>query len=114
MTKEGAQPGEVFTDLHLIAPMVIYLGPKAKSPRYVNSHEKGPDVHRYRCKHWDSKTQDCTIYEIRPLMCREYPGRDKCNFAACTWESNKRKKRPAESLTGLGKVIEKVKLIGEK
>lgn len=79
-------------DIHIIAPMVVYLGRGAPIPRYINSHEKGSDVHRYRCKHWNQKTGDCTIYDIRPQMCRTYPGMAGCNYAACTWKKRRREK----------------------
>ena len=49
--------------------------------------------YRYRCKHWDPETGDCTIYDIRPQMCRDYPGAHGCNYAACTWHSRRQEKK---------------------
>lgn len=77
-------------DIHLIFPMLSYLGQDVM-PRQVRRVEPDPDRHYYSCKHWDQETGDCTIYEHRPQMCREYPYRGKCNYAACTWKSKKQK-----------------------
>lgn len=85
--------GPIFKDIHLITPMVVHLGFTDKEPRQIVK-SGGPPVkaHRYRCKHFDAKAKVCTIYEIRPAMCRDYPGKAGCNFAACTWKSARRKK----------------------
>lgn len=97
-TMSGTSQERELAEIHLIAPMVIHLGYTDQDPRRVNPTDadlKGEKIkgHRYRCKHWDSKTGDCTIYDIRPVMCRDYPGRGKgCNYAACTWRSRKAKK----------------------
>lgn len=97
LTMSGAPRGVELAEIHLIAPMVVHLGHTERTPRLVNPTDDeliGKPVrgHRYRCKHWDPKTGDCTIYEIRPLMCRDYPGRRECSYAACTWKSRKAKK----------------------
>ena len=34
------------------------------------------------CKHFDG--HDCTVYDQRPSMCREYPYGKKCTFDGCT------------------------------
>lgn len=87
----GRESPRVCQDIHLIYPMLVYLGYTDKRPPKINpSDEKllgKPEVklHRYRCKHLDPKTRDCTIYEIRPVMCRTYPDGRTCNFAGCTW-----------------------------
>lgn len=76
-------------DIHLIYPMVFYLGDDAPGVEHIN--EPVFSGYRYRCKHWDPATRDCTIYEIRPQMCRDYPGEAGCNYAACTWQSSRQK-----------------------
>lgn len=91
------------SDIHLIAPMVEYLGDDAPQPRLINVYrhkgaEKDPKNYRYRCKHFDRKTRNCTIYEIRPWMCRHYPGPIGCRYAACTWEERKQEKRPKSDI----------------
>jgi Fe-S-cluster containining protein len=86
--------------------MVVYLGFTDRKPKRVNpSDEKllgKPEVksHRYRCKHFDPKKKICTIYEIRPQMCRDYPGGKgcKCQYAACTWTKRKEKQQTKKEL----------------
>lgn len=37
----------------------------------------------YTCRHWDERTRLCTVYEQRPVMCREFPyglGCHACDF----------------------------------
>lgn len=107
----GAAALPIYTDIHLIAPMVVYLGPDAKMPKQVNPTDEAllgkPEIpgHRYRCKHFDAKAKGCTIYGIRPAMCRDYPGDDwpkvavekraTCNYANCTWKARKVKRETA-------------------
>ncbi len=99
LSMEGTSSERIMADIHLIAPMVIYLGPDAKVPRLVEGNKlPNGKEYRYRCKHWDAKTKDCTIYEMRPRMCRIYPGGSGCNFSACTWSERKRVKRPKSRL----------------
>lgn len=38
----------------------------------------------YACKHLDRATKRCTVYEIRPQMCRDYPGDAPCKW--CTYD----------------------------
>ena len=59
-------------DVHLIAPMLIPLGPigRAKAEWL------------YTCKHL-RKDGDCGIYENRPRMCRDFPGEKPCPFPIC-------------------------------
>lgn len=94
--------GPLWTDIHLIAPMLEYIGKSSAPYRRVNPADgqlRGdePEHHFYRCKLFDAKTGNCSIYEIRPQMCRDYPYRGTCNYAQCTWEERKAKKEtPAE------------------
>lgn len=32
------------------------------------------------CKFLDTKTRGCGIYEARPAICRDYPGRSRCGY----------------------------------
>lgn len=102
MGMNGHSLGPWYKDIWLIAPMVVYLGYKEGMPPRVNPSDeelKGePELkyHRYKCKHFDPQTRDCTIYDIRPAMCRSYPGPSGCNYADCTWESRKVKKETPE------------------
>jgi Fe-S-cluster containining protein len=40
---------------------------------------------RYTCRHWDPVTGNCTQYDQRPAMCRDYPYRGNCGFMGCTY-----------------------------
>ena len=97
-------------DIHLIAPMVTYLG-HYDTPASQNTV---PEVmrleHHYTCKHYDAATHNCTIYDIRPAMCREYPYGHGCNYAACTWESQRRKPR-ALPVVDNEKIVKKESLL---
>lgn len=92
-----AAPKTWFQDIHLIYPMVTYLGYTDITPPKVNLTDEQilgnpePKFHRYTCKHFDPKTRNCTIYEIRPVMCRSYPHGCGCNYAGCTWDEVKAK-----------------------
>ena len=39
------------------------------------------DVHFGRiCRFFDTKNRRCTIYEARPAICREFPGKGRCGY----------------------------------
>lgn len=39
----------------------------------------------FTCKHWDTETKLCGIYETRPEMCQTYPEKDNpCDLPGCT------------------------------
>src|SRR5690554_6409736 len=43
--------------------------------------------YHYSCKHFDKENKICTIYEDRPLMCRDFNGEkpwQKCTYSGCT------------------------------
>lgn len=90
-------------DIHLIYPMLLHLG-QFHSPNDAYVNPPNPSVeatysdhhppHHYTCKHFDSETGNCGIYEIRPAMCRNYPYASTCNYAGCTWRERKMKKEP--------------------
>jgi Fe-S-cluster containining protein len=93
--------------------MVTYLGFFREPPvKRVNPSAsqllKRPDegAHYYSCKHFDHKDKVCTIYEIRPEVCRAYPYGKKCEYAGCTWTSHKIKK---ETRTERGKRLRELK-----
>jgi Fe-S-cluster containining protein len=102
----------VIQDIHLIYPMVRYLG-AFKRPPYREVVSTGDSVlkHYYTCKHFDPKTSNCTIYAIRPVMCRDYPYGRGCNYADCTWSGHKQlpvKKQAEKSILSLdGEIAEK-------
>lgn len=98
LAKNDHSVARLFTDIHIIAPMVVYLGYSDKGAPRVNPSDEElqgkpkQKYHWYRCKHLDSKTRDCTIYEFRPAMCRNYPYASLCQYAQCTWKEKKEKK----------------------
>jgi Fe-S-cluster containining protein len=100
------------TDIWLIAPMVTYLGYNRDYPPTVNPRDEEllgqplPEQHWYSCKHFDPDTCLCTIYEIRPSMCRSYPGRGSCNYGECTWTDRKEKKQTPEEIQARLKRLE--------
>lgn len=50
--------------------------------------DQGPVNYWFTCKHHDPVSGDCTNYENRPRMCREYPyGRD-CEYDDCTMDAS--------------------------
>ncbi len=64
----------VMQDIFLLYPML--------RPKGLDS-----DVNQvFTCKHFDLETKLCTIYEIRPTMCRMYPNNKKCPCDGCTIE----------------------------
>ncbi len=59
--------------VEIIAPMLIPLRANPKHSEYL-----------YTCKNLD-KDGNCTIYEKRPQMCRDFPMKDVgCHFWKCT------------------------------
>ena len=54
-------------DGEMIADMVIHL-----------------EGNNFTCRFFDFNTRDCTVYDKRPRMCREYPYGQKCMKAGCT------------------------------
>lgn len=40
----------------------------------------------FACKNYIKETGLCSIYEIRPAMCRQYPNGVKCSCEGCTVE----------------------------
>jgi Fe-S-cluster containining protein len=78
------QKNEQYTsteEIYLIYPMVKYLGKFKKTPQGYRTNEY---IHHYTCKHLDKKTGNCTIYEIRPKMCRRYPDAGICYYKGCS------------------------------
>ena len=38
----------------------------------------------YDCRHFDVEKGECRVYDIRPTMCRDYPGLGECEIDGCT------------------------------
>lgn len=73
-------------DIHIIAPMLIYLGMVDVDP--ADGMKLAEPIHRYTCKHYDKETNGCSIYEFRPQMCRDYPYGSRCRYEGCTMRPN--------------------------
>jgi Fe-S-cluster containining protein len=39
----------------------------------------------YTCRHWDTETRLCTVYDQRPWLCRDYPYTGACQHTGCTY-----------------------------
>lgn len=65
-----------------IADMLVPVEPENVDPCTGEHHGRGHA--RYSCRHVDAAGQ-CTVYEERPDMCREYPYNRPCTFVGCTW-----------------------------
>ena len=62
-----------------ILDMVMYLGWKP-----ADEDGPPPQGHIYTCKNLNVETNDCTAYETRPGMCRDYPYNKPCRYQGCT------------------------------
>jgi Fe-S-cluster containining protein len=89
-------------DIHIIYPMLIYIGKMepSKSAKLLTVINDEP-THIYTCKHYDRESRKCSIYEFRPRMCQDYPYNRKCNYEACTWETEKSPKLSNELIEKL-------------
>ena len=45
----------------------------------------------FTCRHFDTETNNCQIYDRRPGMCRNYPYGEECSFEGCTYTATKEK-----------------------
>ncbi len=43
----------------------------------------------YTCRNFDERSGQCTSYETRPGMCRDFPYTHRCPFRGCTWSAVK-------------------------
>jgi len=54
-------------------------------PITIRKHLKGPMTRWYACRHWDEETRLCSIYDRRPMICRDFPYGDPCRYGcSCT------------------------------
>jgi Fe-S-cluster containining protein len=67
--QENPASATLIPDIAVIAEMLIPLGVFRKQELFT-------------CKHL-SKAGNCTIYETRPKMCRDFPGPDPCKYRNC-------------------------------
>ncbi len=73
--------------------MLIYIGYK---PHYNESNiflgEELTNHHKYTCEHFDRDSRNCKNYENRPLMCKDHPCNNVCNYVGCTFGQNEKTK----------------------
>lgn len=69
----------------LIGSMVRFIG------------RNGRGVHHYACTHLDGEG-NCSIYEQRPEMCRDYPYGETCRFRECAWDEVAARLAPAATV----------------
>jgi hypothetical protein len=51
------------------------------------TYSNGQPAFYFTCKHHDIASGDCTNYEQRPAMCRDYPYGRPCEHTDCTAEN---------------------------
>jgi len=71
--KKSPKVDPSFSEIYLIYPMLIF--------KFENPQEDLP--YHYRCKHFSHDDQGlpcCSIYEIRPKMCRDFPYYEEIKF----------------------------------
>ena len=71
--------------IHLLYPMLVFTHEDREHPDRPGAPQDRR-VYHYRCKHFDQEKRACSIYEIRPFMCRQF-GTDGCGYKGCTWKS---------------------------
>ncbi len=78
-----------YRDIEIIQPMVIPIGPSAIAWQKIGHDPTGPGQDKwwdYTCRHFDTKTGNCGIYEERPQMCRDHGTYYPCATPGCTME----------------------------
>lgn len=78
---DGPKIGSMITFVRRIKPGEIGLAGHVVS---------GDDELIWTCKHFDRESGDCTNYENRPNMCRDYPYGRECAMPGCTSEVRRR------------------------
>jgi Fe-S-cluster containining protein len=56
-----------------------YKNSKTTIIETVLRHRKD-DIYKSTCQFLDQKSRNCTVYEARPKICREYPVTKKCGY----------------------------------
>lgn len=108
VSQMGSDNSPILQDIHILAPMLVYLGLFDRHPKQAKQINPMDEVllrgrfdvqrHFYRCKHFDEKEKICTIYEMRPVMCRSYPNGRPCNYSGCTWRKMRARKQTKAQL----------------
>jgi Fe-S-cluster containining protein len=75
----------IFIDIFLLYPMLNYIKSDYIHPE-VKSEKSNEKIYHYTCKHFDNSKRICTIYDVRPTMCRIYGVKSVCNNPKCKWK----------------------------
>jgi Fe-S-cluster containining protein len=67
-----------FQDGHLLADILVFKGTTGEE------YNNGGVRYWFTCSKFDKTTGNCTIYEQRPWMCREFPYGRECEHEDCT------------------------------
>lgn len=85
---------DTVADAEFIRDMRIELTPEQASERWSKFVGDEPPVgmkpnasdapvaggrSAYTCRHWDENTRLCTVYDQRPMLCRDYPYGQACS-----------------------------------
>lgn len=82
-------------DIAMIADMFVFL--RVDKQEHGMRAPTGKMLWHYTCKNFDPVTNNCTAYDARPAMCRDYPygnpphshgykprAEGQCNYRDCT------------------------------
>lgn len=73
---------KIYDSISLIYPMLTFIKKDYYHPEFPKS--KRPYlIYHYTCKHFNNNKKLCSIYEIRPTMCKTYPNKEYCNNPKC-------------------------------
>lgn len=86
--KNDSHGAKRIKDILLVYPMLVYLGFYSVSGSELGGKSGEVTAHRYTCKHLDREKGVCTIYDIRPHLCRSYPDpKGHCEYLNCASRS---------------------------
>jgi Fe-S-cluster containining protein len=80
-------------DAIFVGDMVIALTPFEARRRWADlgyGELKDLDLGQplYTCRHWDTATKLCTVYDERPWLCRDFPYALSCHHTGCTYRKS--------------------------
>lgn len=77
-------------------PEYLFIADMLVNPRWVPFGDMLPEgvlssgIWIWDCRHQDSVTGNCTVYEQRPALCRNHPGHDRYAGACIRRECTRR------------------------
>lgn len=83
VTDQGHTHESWVAEVLMVTTMLVPMGIQSrKNP--VTGTQGTMDRHWYTCVYFDEDSGDCTVYEDRPLLCRNYPYGGACDEPDCT------------------------------